>query len=64
MSETPEFWTDPILVRMGSSRPQWLPTSSQSVNSVKATLFEIGIGFNILPIATPDRYHVAPSVAA
>jgi crotonobetainyl-CoA:carnitine CoA-transferase CaiB-like acyl-CoA transferase len=25
MSKTPEFWTDPILVPMGSSRPEWLP---------------------------------------
>jgi hypothetical protein len=25
MSQTPEFWTDPILVPMGSSRPEGLP---------------------------------------
>ena len=25
MSETPEFWDDPILVPMGSSRPEWRP---------------------------------------
>ena len=25
MSQTPEFWADPILVPMGSSRPEWLP---------------------------------------
>jgi crotonobetainyl-CoA:carnitine CoA-transferase CaiB-like acyl-CoA transferase len=25
MSETPESWADPILVPLGSSRPQWLP---------------------------------------
>jgi crotonobetainyl-CoA:carnitine CoA-transferase CaiB-like acyl-CoA transferase len=25
MSKTPEFWTDPILVPMGSCRPEWLP---------------------------------------
>ena len=27
MSRTPESWTDPILVPMGSSRPEWLPKS-------------------------------------
>jgi crotonobetainyl-CoA:carnitine CoA-transferase CaiB-like acyl-CoA transferase len=26
LSKTPESWTDPILVPMGSSRPEWLPT--------------------------------------
>jgi hypothetical protein len=26
LSKTPEFWTDPILMPMGSSRPEWLPT--------------------------------------
>jgi crotonobetainyl-CoA:carnitine CoA-transferase CaiB-like acyl-CoA transferase len=25
LSKTPEFWTDPILVPVGSSRPEWLP---------------------------------------
>jgi hypothetical protein len=25
LSKTPEFWTDPILVPMGSCRPEWLP---------------------------------------
>jgi hypothetical protein len=25
MSKTPESWADPILVPIGSSRPQWLP---------------------------------------
>jgi crotonobetainyl-CoA:carnitine CoA-transferase CaiB-like acyl-CoA transferase len=25
MSKTPEFWSDPILVPMGSCRPEWLP---------------------------------------
>ena len=27
MSETPEAWADPILVPMGSSKPDWLPTT-------------------------------------
>jgi crotonobetainyl-CoA:carnitine CoA-transferase CaiB-like acyl-CoA transferase len=27
MSRTPESWTDPILVPMGSCRPEWLPRS-------------------------------------
>ena len=27
MSKTPESWTDPILVPIGSSRPEWLPKS-------------------------------------
>jgi crotonobetainyl-CoA:carnitine CoA-transferase CaiB-like acyl-CoA transferase len=27
MSETPESWADPILVPMGSSRPEWLPAT-------------------------------------
>jgi len=27
MSETPETWADPILVPMGSSKPDWLPTT-------------------------------------
>lgn len=27
MSRTPESWTDPILVPVGSSRPEWLPKS-------------------------------------
>lgn len=27
MSETPESWTDPILVPVGSCRPEWLPKS-------------------------------------
>ncbi len=27
LSKTPEFWTDPILVPVGSSRPEWLPKS-------------------------------------
>jgi crotonobetainyl-CoA:carnitine CoA-transferase CaiB-like acyl-CoA transferase len=31
MSETPESWNDPILVPMGSSRPEWLTTSSASL---------------------------------
>jgi crotonobetainyl-CoA:carnitine CoA-transferase CaiB-like acyl-CoA transferase len=30
MSKTPEFWTDPILVPIGSSRPEWLPKPSAS----------------------------------
>ncbi len=25
MSETPEFWADPIIHPMGSSKPEWLP---------------------------------------
>jgi hypothetical protein len=25
MSKTTEFWTDPILVPIGSCRPEWLP---------------------------------------
>lgn len=25
MSKIPEYWTDPILVPLGSSRPEWLP---------------------------------------
>jgi hypothetical protein len=25
MSKTPEYWADPILVPLGSSRPEWLP---------------------------------------
>lgn len=25
LSKTPEFWTDPMLVPMGSCRPEWLP---------------------------------------
>jgi hypothetical protein len=25
LSKTPEFWADPMLVPMGSSRPEWLP---------------------------------------
>src|SRR5262249_31142079 len=25
LSKTPEFWTDPMLVPLGSSRPEWLP---------------------------------------
>jgi len=25
MSRTPELWTDPILVPMGSCLPEWLP---------------------------------------
>jgi hypothetical protein len=27
MSRTPEYWTDPILVPIGSCRPEWLPKS-------------------------------------
>jgi crotonobetainyl-CoA:carnitine CoA-transferase CaiB-like acyl-CoA transferase len=30
MSRTPEFWTDPILVPIGSCRPKWLPKPSVS----------------------------------
>ncbi|WP_238016107.1 CoA transferase [Dactylosporangium sp. AC04546] len=30
MSKTPEFWADPILVPIGSSRPEWLPKPSAS----------------------------------
>ena len=25
MSKTPEFWTDPIISPIGSSKPEWLP---------------------------------------
>jgi len=27
MSRTPEFWTDPILVPIGSCLPEWLPVA-------------------------------------
>jgi crotonobetainyl-CoA:carnitine CoA-transferase CaiB-like acyl-CoA transferase len=30
MSRTPEWWADPILVPMGSGRPEWLPTSHRA----------------------------------
>jgi crotonobetainyl-CoA:carnitine CoA-transferase CaiB-like acyl-CoA transferase len=30
LSKTPEYWTDPILTPLGSSRPEWLPTSESS----------------------------------
>jgi hypothetical protein len=29
MSETPEFWDDPILVPMGSSKPEWQPKTQE-----------------------------------
>jgi crotonobetainyl-CoA:carnitine CoA-transferase CaiB-like acyl-CoA transferase len=30
LSKTPESWTDPILVPLGSSRPEWLPKPASS----------------------------------
>lgn len=30
MSRTPESWADPILVPVGSGRPEWLPKATAS----------------------------------
>lgn len=32
MSATPEYWADPIIHPIGSSKPEWLPRESGSVN--------------------------------
>ncbi len=38
MSKTPESWTDPILVPMGSSRPEWLPKTSEVMTREAASV--------------------------
>jgi crotonobetainyl-CoA:carnitine CoA-transferase CaiB-like acyl-CoA transferase len=38
MSKTPESWTDPILVPMGSSRPEWLPKRSEGMTREAASV--------------------------
>jgi len=37
MSKTPEYWTDPILVPLGSGRPEWLPNQTQKGSSAATT---------------------------
>ena len=36
MSKTPEYWSDPILVPPGSSRPEWLPRETRTQRSATA----------------------------
>jgi hypothetical protein len=32
MSKTPEYWADPIISPIGSSKPEWLPRRKDSVS--------------------------------
>jgi hypothetical protein len=38
MSETPEYWADPIISPIGSSKPEWLPQNeAASITSRELT---------------------------
>jgi crotonobetainyl-CoA:carnitine CoA-transferase CaiB-like acyl-CoA transferase len=42
MSETPESWADPILVPIGSSRPEWLPSDAARATRVRPRALDDG----------------------